>query len=69
MASEVCYSGGAHCFALARFGNHADAEMVTAYLDRHLPRTDLRCDQPAALGTLIRLDAHHAPRFTQPNGI
>uniref|UniRef100_J2K3P7 Uncharacterized protein n=2 Tax=Streptomyces auratus TaxID=114687 RepID=J2K3P7_9ACTN len=43
--------------------------MVTAYLDRHLPRTDLRCDQPAALGTLIRLDAHHAPRFTQPNGI
>ncbi|AKZ57907.1 hypothetical protein SAM23877_4862 [Streptomyces ambofaciens ATCC 23877] len=73
LASEFCFSGGAYCFALARFGTHADAEILTAYLDRYLPRTDLRYDQPAALGALLRLDAHlgthHADRFTQPNGL
>ncbi|ELS56156.1 DUF6000 family protein [Streptomyces viridochromogenes] len=28
-ASEFCFSGGAHCFTLARFGTHADAEILT----------------------------------------
>ncbi|MEU8625190.1 DUF6000 family protein [Streptomyces sp. NPDC048669] len=73
LASEVCFSGSAYCFALARFGTHADAEILTAYLDHYLPRTDLRYDQPAALGALLRLDAHlgthHADRFTQPDGL
>ncbi|MGW0543634.1 DUF6000 family protein [Streptomyces griseoincarnatus] len=45
---------------------------LTAYLDHYLPRTDLRYDQPAALGALLRLDTqlgtHHADRFTQPDG-
>ncbi|MFJ6849698.1 DUF6000 family protein [Streptomyces sp. NPDC091271] len=71
MASEFCFSGSSYCFALARFGTHADAEILTAYLDRYLPRTDLRYDQPAALGALLRLDAHlgthHADRFTEPD--
>lgn len=69
LASEVCYSGGAYCFALARFGTHADAEILTAYLDRYLPRTALRYDQPAALGALLRLGTHHADRFTPPGGL
>ncbi|MFC5957080.1 MULTISPECIES: DUF6000 family protein [Streptomyces] len=73
LASEVCYSGRGYCFALARLGTHADAEILTAYLDRYLPRTDLRYDQPAALGALLRLDAYlgtrHADRFTQPDGL
>ncbi|MGW1934755.1 DUF6000 family protein [Streptomyces sp. NPDC001919] len=73
LASEVCYSGGAYCFALARFGTHADAEILTAYLDHYLPRTDLHYDQPSALGALLRLDAHlgthHADRFTEPDGL
>ncbi|MET9348804.1 DUF6000 family protein [Streptomyces termitum] len=72
LASEVCFSGSAYCFALARFGTHADAEILTNYLDRYLPRTDLRYDQHAALGALLRLDAHlgthHADRFTEPDG-
>ncbi|MEU6801317.1 DUF6000 family protein [Streptomyces neyagawaensis] len=72
LASEVCYSGRAYCFALARLGTHADAALLTAYLDHYLPRTDLRYDQPAALGALLHLDArlgtHHARRFTQPDG-
>ncbi|MER6909860.1 DUF6000 family protein, partial [Streptomyces flaveolus] len=25
LASEVCFSGSAYCFTLARFGTHADA--------------------------------------------
>ncbi|MFE1030004.1 DUF6000 family protein [Streptomyces sp. NPDC058818] len=69
LASEVCYSGGAYCFALARFGTHADADILTAYLDHYLPRTDLHYDQPAALGALLSLDAHHADRFTEPGGL
>ncbi|MFF4883772.1 DUF6000 family protein [Streptomyces nigra] len=73
LASEVCFSGSAYCFALARFGTHADAEILTAYLDHYLPRTDLRYDQHAALGALLRLDArlgtHHADRFTRPDGL
>ncbi|WP_328663970.1 DUF6000 family protein [Streptomyces sp. NBC_00328] len=31
-------------------GIRADAEILTAYLDHCLPRTDLRYHQPAALG-------------------
>ncbi|WP_199835416.1 DUF6000 family protein [Streptomyces sp. JHA19] len=73
LASEFCFSGSAYCFALARFGTHADAEILTAYLDHYLPRTDLRYDQHAALGALLRLDArlgtHHADRFTRPDGL
>ncbi|MGW0607322.1 DUF6000 family protein [Streptomyces sp. NPDC002640] len=73
LASEFCFSGGAYCFALARFGTPADAAILTAYLDRYLPRTDLRYDQAAALGALLRLDAHlgtrHADRFTAPGGL
>ncbi|MFJ5561004.1 DUF6000 family protein [Streptomyces sp. NPDC093250] len=68
LASEVCFSGSAYCFALTRFGTHADAEILTTYLDHYLPRTDLRYDQPAALGALLRLDAHLG-RFTQPDGL
>ncbi len=37
LASEFCFSGGACCFALARFGTPADAEILTAYLDRYSP--------------------------------
>lgn len=73
LASEVCYSGGAYCFALARFGTPADAEILTSYLDHYLPRTDLHYDQAAALGALLRLDArlgtHQADRFTEPEGL
>ncbi|MEV8086643.1 DUF6000 family protein [Streptomyces nigra] len=71
LASEVCYSGSAYCFALTCFA-YADAEILTAYLDRYLPRTHLQYDQPATLGALLRLDAllgaHHADRFTEPDG-
>ncbi|MFK3732342.1 DUF6000 family protein [Streptomyces sp. NPDC088090] len=72
LAAEADYSASAYCFALARFGTPADAEILTSCLDRRLPRTDLYADQPAALGSLLRLDARlgtrHADRFTEPGG-
>ncbi|GGQ13820.1 hypothetical protein GCM10010215_43480 [Streptomyces virginiae] len=49
MASEVCYSGGAYCFALARFGTHADAEILTTYLDRYLPAPTCTTTSPTHL--------------------
>ncbi|MFJ6779695.1 DUF6000 family protein [Streptomyces yangpuensis] len=39
LASGFCFSRSAYCFTLARFGTHADAEILTTYLDRYLPRT------------------------------
>ncbi|MGW0711079.1 DUF6000 family protein [Streptomyces sp. NPDC002643] len=56
--SEVMFAGLGYCFALARFGTHEDAEILTAYLNRYLPRTDLNYDQPVVMGTLLRLDSH-----------
>ncbi|WP_435833421.1 DUF6000 family protein [Streptomyces bungoensis] len=58
--SEFCFSGSAYCFALAHFGTHVDAEILTAYLDRY--------DQPAALGALLHLNAHHVDHFTRREG-
>ncbi|MFF6786294.1 DUF6000 family protein [Streptomyces sp. NPDC012510] len=71
--SEVAFAGGGYCFALARFGAHEDAAILTAYLHRYLPRTDLRYDQPVALGALLRLDSRlgtaHAAPFTASGGL
>ncbi|KAB1909530.1 hypothetical protein J5U46_01955 [Micromonospora tulbaghiae] len=73
LSSEVCFSGQAYCFALAAFGDHHDAEMLTAYLDRYLPRLDLRYDQHWALGALqyidLRLGTSHADRYLAPDGM
>ena len=70
--SEVCFSGQGYCFALAAFGDHPDAEILTAYLDRYLPRLDLRYDQHWALGALrcvdLRLGTSHADRYLAPDG-
>ena len=70
--SEVMFAGVGYCFALARFGAPEDAEILTAYLNRYLPRTDLRYDQPVALGALLHLDSRlgtaHAAPFTAADG-
>lgn len=62
-----------YCFALARFGTVEDAEILAGYLERYLPRVDLRWDQAEALGALLRLDAvletDYASRFTVPGGL
>ncbi|MEN3615427.1 DUF6000 family protein [Plantactinospora sp. ZYX-F-223] len=73
LASEVCFSGQGYCFTLAAFGDHQDAEILIAYLDRYLPRLDLRYDQRWALGALqhvdLRLGTNHADRYLAPDGL
>ena len=67
LASRTCFAGQGFCFALARFGTPEDADLLTAYLDRYLPRVDLRYDQDWAIGAILHLDARlgtrHAQRF------
>lgn len=70
--SELTYSGQGYCFALASFGTSQDAGLLSEYLDRYLPQTQLRYDQPWALGALLHIDqklgAHHAARFMTVDG-
>ncbi|MFC5183620.1 DUF6000 family protein [Actinomadura harenae] len=62
------YAGQGYCFALARFGQSEDADILAAYLDRYLPQTDCFYDQGPAIGALLHLDerrgTHRADRFT-----
>ncbi|WP_262706096.1 MULTISPECIES: DUF6000 family protein [Streptomyces] len=73
LASELTYAGQGYCFALARFGSQADAEILVSYLDRYLPRLECRYDQGTALGALLRLDSQlgtsHAERFVVRDGL
>ncbi|GAA0965395.1 DUF6000 family protein [Actinocorallia libanotica] len=63
------YAGQGYCFALARFGRPEDAEILTAYLDRYLPRADCYYDQAWAMGALLYLDERlgtcYAERFLE----
>ncbi|MFE2065085.1 DUF6000 family protein [Streptomyces sp. NPDC059467] len=73
LASEVCFAGSAYCVTFATFATPADADLLAAYLDRHLRRPDLYYDQPAALGALLHLDAKlradQAARFLAADGL
>ena len=71
--SELTYAGQGYCFALTRFGQPDDAAILTAYLDRYLPRPDCHYDQAWAIGALLHLDqklgTDHAQRFLAPEGL
>ncbi|MFI6297630.1 DUF6000 family protein [Nonomuraea sp. NPDC050790] len=73
LESKAVYAGGAYCFALARFAEERDAEILVAYLDHYLPQLDCRYDQNDAIGALLHLDqrlgTEHASRFLQPGGL
>jgi hypothetical protein len=73
LASELVYSGQGYCFALASFGTPQDAGLLSEYLDRYLPQTELRYDQPWALGALLHIDrklgTRHAARFMTDDGL
>jgi Family of unknown function (DUF6000) len=73
LASQLVFAGQGYCFALARFGTTADAEILTAYLTRYLPQLSLSYDQAWAMGALqyldARLDTYYAAEFTWPGGL
>jgi hypothetical protein len=62
LESRRTYAGQGFCFALTRFGTRQDARVLVDYLERYLPRTDLRYDQPWALGALLYLDTRLGTR-------
>lgn len=66
------HAGKGYCFALARFGSRADASTLVLYLNRYLPRLDLRDVQPWALGALLVLDSNlgteYSARIIQAGG-
>jgi hypothetical protein len=66
LESEFVYAGRGYCFALSRFGQPEDATILSAYLDRYLPRTDCYYDQGAAVGALLYLDQKLGTDHTQP---
>ncbi|MFB4262549.1 DUF6000 family protein [Nonomuraea sp. GTA35] len=72
LESELTYAGQGYALAITRFGEPADADILTAYLDRYLPQPDCHYDQDWALGGLMHLDAAlgstHAARFLEPDG-
>lgn len=67
LASELVFAGQGYCFALARFGAAADAEILAAYLDRYL-RPGVHYNQDWAFGALQHIDTNlgtdHAARFS-----
>jgi hypothetical protein len=66
-------AGEGYCFALSRFAEPDDADILAAYLDRYLPRTDCHYNQDWAIGALLHLDqtldTDHAQRFLVPEGL
>jgi hypothetical protein len=62
--SATCYAGQGYCFALAAFGEAADAEWLAGYLDRWLPELNRQYDQPWAMGALLHVDSTRAAIFT-----
>ncbi len=73
LESELCYAGQGYCFAFTRFGKPEDADILVAYLDRYLPRSDCHYDQDWAIGALLHLDqklgTEHAQRFLTSGGL
>ena len=72
LASETCYAGQSHAFAMACFRNQASVDYLTAYLDTYLGRLDCDYDQDWAMGALMWIDQtmneRHSERFLEPNG-
>ncbi|RYZ83493.1 MAG: hypothetical protein EOP04_19865 [Proteobacteria bacterium] len=52
LKSEVCYTGGRYCLALASFGGETAQKYLETYLDYYLTRNDLWFDQSDAMGAL-----------------
>ncbi len=72
LESKLVFAGQGYCFALARFGTIADAEILVSYLDRYLAQPKLRYDQEWALAALHHIDADlrtaYTSRYLRPGG-
>lgn len=70
--SELVYAGQGYCVGLALLGTSRAADMLVAYLNEWLPRTDCRYDQDWAMAALIeidgRCDTERARPYLVPDG-
>ena len=66
LASQLCYAGEGHCFALARFADDASRGHLIAYLDHYLRQPDLFYDQHGALPALLWIDERHGTQYAAP---
>ncbi|MEU1723339.1 DUF6000 family protein [Nonomuraea sp. NPDC005692] len=73
LESDLVYAGQGYSFAITRFGQSQDADILTAYLDRYLPQRDCYYDQNWVLGGLLHLDealgTDRAGKFLIPGGL
>lgn len=73
LESDLVYAGQGYSFALTRFGQPRDADILTGYLERYLPQRDCHYDQDWVLGGLLHLDEvlgmDRAGRFLIPGGL
>lgn len=73
LASETCYAGQSHAFAMACYANGESAEYLTTYLDTYLREQDCYYDQGWAMPALMwvdqRLGTQHAKPFLVQDGL
>ncbi|MFF4412865.1 DUF6000 family protein [Streptosporangium sp. NPDC001559] len=73
LESDLVYAGQGYSFAITRFGQPEDADILIAYLERYLPQRDCHYDQDWVLGGLLHLDetlgTDHAQGFLTPDGL
>ena len=73
VASEQCFAGQGHAFAMARYGDSVAAQFLTDYLHVYLRKLDCYYDQHWALPALLWIDRRNgtnlAAQFLEPNGL
>lgn len=73
LASEACFAGQAHAFALACFADDESANFLEQYLDTFLERKDCYYDQAWVMPALMWIDqernSNRAERFLKEGGL
>ena len=73
LASETCFAGQAHAFAMACFADDASATFLEDYLDHFLRRPDCCYDQDWAMPALMWIDqetgTNRSARFLAEGGL
>lgn len=73
LASETCYAGQSHAFAMACYADQASADFLVKYLNVYLRKLDCYYDQGWAMPALMWIDnqqgTNHADRFTMSGGL
>lgn len=73
LASQTCFAGQAHAFAMACFADDASAEFLVEYLNIYLRRPECEYDQRWAMPALMWVDeaqgSERAQAFLAPGGL